>query len=103
MFFELLIPPEPFIQDEPHFFCHKFYKNMPYKDKLALAKELGFSSVEEQDAYAEAHKTDHYADPLDKEIDGIVDAKMYSAKNIKFYDALYNKCEISLVLPELNI
>ena len=26
MFFELLIPPEPFIQDEPHFFCHKFNK-----------------------------------------------------------------------------
>ena len=34
---------------------------------------------------------------------GFIDGKMYSAKNIKFYDAFYNKCEISLVLPELNI
>jgi len=48
----------------------EFYKNMPYKDKLALAKEFGFSSVEEKDAYDEAHKTNHYADTLEKEIDG---------------------------------
>ena len=34
---------------------------------------------------------------------GFIDGKMYSAKNIKFYDAFYNKCEISLVLPELNV
>jgi hypothetical protein len=55
----------------------EYYKNVPYKDKLALAKEFGFSSVEEKDAYDEAHKTNHYADPLDKEIDGVVDAKTY--------------------------
>lgn len=64
----------------------EFYKNMPYKDKLALAKEFGFSSVEEKDAYDEAHKTNHYADPLDKEIDGIVDAKTY----FKFYEMSKN-------------
>ena len=34
---------------------------------------------------------------------GFIDGKMYSTKNVKFYDAFYNKCEISLVLPELNI
>jgi hypothetical protein len=64
----------------------EFYKNMPYKDKLALAKEFGFSSVEEKDAYDEAHKTNHYADPLEKEIDGIVDAKMY----FQFYQTSEN-------------
>ncbi len=60
----------------------EYYRNEPYKDKLALAKEFGFSSVEEKDAYDEAHKTNHYADPLDKEIDGVVDAKTY----FKFYE-----------------
>lgn len=55
----------------------EFFKNMSHEDKLALAKEFGFSTVEEKDAYDEAHKTNHYADPLDKEIDGVVDAKTY--------------------------
>ncbi len=55
----------------------EFYKNMSHEDKLALAKDLGFSSAEEMNTYDEAHKTNHYVDSLDKDIDGIVDAKTY--------------------------
>ena len=55
----------------------EFYKNMSHEDKLALAKELGFSSTEEMNTYDESHKTNHYVDSLDKDIDGIVDAKTY--------------------------
>ena len=45
MFFELLIPPEPFIQDEPHFFCHKFNKI------IANFDENGFSSFEKDENF----------------------------------------------------
>ena len=53
------------------------YDRMSKEDKLALSKELGFSSAEEIDKVANSNERKYYGERLDKDIDGIVDAKTY--------------------------